>query len=476
MHLRSKKEKKSHRKKLRLKMKRKKAKSRKALRKIIKMSLKSHKAKKLISSSDKNSQAIRTNKKRILIFLGAGATNCFNGPAGEYILNEFKANNKYRTKSNIPVGQFLFDKLFETYGDQTNFETIIASIELLLNYHLSQQNNSSDPIFKSIIPIFFTLDESFLDQIDNFVIHDTQDESEMVILEYYVDGNIETMSLARTSVRIYYYSRILSNFLSLLAMLISQYEDGVEDYNSKFKRFVNYLIRRNYTINFFTTNYDNLIPTILIDKKIFNGFDIKGHDGNNLLFNPHKIVFDDTSIKYFNLHGSIYWHYEFLMEYSEYRYVFNNEEYDLPFLPLTDLSNPGEEIVLSNIITGYNKTQRTLIPPFSLMLESFIKECTRADILLIIGYSFSDSHLNKILSLPFSFNSPKIINITKSTDNYLNTPEGHRFRKTLKKHDRLSNTVNPQHILSSQDKKQTVFINGLDDFLDNSDNWKSFLT
>lgn len=411
------------------------------------------------------------NTKRVLIFLGSGSTFCFGGPRGEEILTALRTDKKYRTKANIPIGQFLYDKLYGTYGKETNFETIIASVELILNYHMGQQNPNNNPIYKSIDSIFLSIDSSFLEQIENYNIYKIPDEHESIILQCFVNDHTTEVTLPQAIAKVYYYSKILNHFLSIITLQISKYSEGESIYNQKLKQFVNYLIFKNYKVNFFTTNYDNLIPKVLDEKNVFNGFDIEVADYEGQLFNAQRIVFDDTSIKHFNLHGSVYWHYEFLMSHLESKFIFNDKEYNLPFYNKTDFTNPGEETILLNIITGYNKTQRTLYPPFSLMLESFIKEIVRADILIVIGYSFSDNHVNKILSLSLGQRPLKTLLITKTDDNSPNSIDIQRFKYLLKKFDNLSNPIRSNNMISSPDKSQNVYINGFGEFLCNTSSW-----
>lgn len=464
MHIRTIQEKKTRRFHLRLKRRRKSQKSRKSRKTLKKNKLKLHFIKKKPNSN--------LRRKNVLIFLGAGSTICFGGPTSAEILSDLLTDVRFRTKDNRPVGQFLYDKLHDSFGEQTNFETIIAAIELIVNYQLAKENDTENPNLRSIIPSFLNFDESFLDQLDNFTLTDIADEPDQVFLEYSNDGISQTITWPRNLVRLYYYSKILNNFLSLISIKIAGYSDGNTDYNLKLKNFFNYLISCNYRINFFTTNYDNLLPYILEDQRIFNGFDTRYLEEEGLRYNPKKIIFDDTVIKFFNLHGSIYWHHEFLMDQTEYQFIFKDQEYNLPIFAQTDIINPGEELVLSNIISGYNKTQRTLSPPFSLMLESFLQECIKTDILIIVGYSFSDSHLNKIISIPFNKDAPKIINVTHSTNTYLNTPEGQKFSAILKRHQRLINPLIFRNYISSPDKSQIVFFKGFNDFLDDKENWK----
>ncbi len=471
MRFKSKKTKKDRRFQLKLKRRRKVDKSGKSKHSI--------KAKKILQSSRLRRQSYKINpnkshvRKRVLVFLGAGATMCFGGAKSDTILEDIKTDQRFKTTDNVPIGQYLYDKLNETFGNQANFETVIASIELIITYHLAKTNDTENPNLKSIVPSFLIFNEDFLNKIDNFTLHEIPEHPDEVILEYFNNLVLQTFTLPRKTVRLFYYSKILNNFLSLISIRINQYAEGDSDYNLKFKNFVNYLISNYYHVNFFTTNYDNLIPKILEGRNVFNGFDGPNQDNSGLQYNSKKIIFNDSVTKVFNLHGSIFWHHEFLMDHMEYQFVFKPEEYNLPLFSKTDVTNPGEELVLSNIITGYNKTQRTLSPPFSLMIGSFIKECLRADVILIIGYSFSDNHLNKILSSPFNENSPRIVNITQSSLDYLRTPEGKKFTELLKRKFALTSPVIDDNFISSTDNRQMIYFSGLASFLDSKDNWKT---
>ena len=53
--------------------------------------------------------------------------------------------------------------------------------------------------------------------------------------------------------------------------------------------------------------------------------------------------------------------------------------------------------MLTNIITGYQKIQKSIFPPFRQMQAAFDKDCCLADNIYIIGYSFGDEHINETL-------------------------------------------------------------------------------
>lgn len=74
--------------------------------------------------------------------------------------------------------------------------------------------------------------------------------------------------------------------------------------------------------------------------------------------------------------------------------------YDYP----TKQSEKGKTLLLSNIITGYQKTQRGIFSPFKQMSSAFDKDCVLVDHIFVIGYSFNDEHINASLRSGLEYN------------------------------------------------------------------------
>lgn len=55
----------------------------------------------------------------------------------------------------------------------------------------------------------------------------------------------------------------------------------------------------------------------------------------------------------------------------------------------------GKSINPSNIISGYQKTQKSSISPFRQIQSAFDRDCVKANVMYIVGYSFSDTHINE---------------------------------------------------------------------------------
>ena len=69
--------------------------------------------------------------------------------------------------------------------------------------------------------------------------------------------------------------------------------------------------------------------------------------------------------------------------------------------------------MLTNIITGYQKTQKVTLSPFRQMYASFDRDCILANEIFIIGYSFGDAHINECLKIALRCNPEVHITIVE---------------------------------------------------------------
>ncbi|MBK5271559.1 MAG: SIR2 family protein [Bacteroidia bacterium] len=121
---------------------------------------------------------------------------------------------------------------------------------------------------------------------------------------------------------------------------------------------------------------------------------------------------------YYNLHGSAYWTIQ-----NENSNNLPGYQYFLSGVPETNDSaatieiESGRKLLLTNIITGYQKVQKTAISPFRQMLSAFDRDCFDANELYIIGYSFGDEHINDIIRNARKYNSDLEIILINPTFN-----------------------------------------------------------
>ncbi len=71
----------------------------------------------------------------------------------------------------------------------------------------------------------------------------------------------------------------------------------------------------------------------------------------------------------------------------------------------------GKTLLFTNTITGYQKAQRGMITPFKQMQAAFDRDCSLADEVYVIGYSFGDEHINESLKTALRHNKKHRITI-----------------------------------------------------------------
>lgn len=151
--------------------------------------------------------------------------------------------------------------------------------------------------------------------------------------------------------------------------------------------------------------FDGSIPFIQKDDYKSKPFDVK------------RIMTDDSCNVHYNLHGSSYW--------NVFSSDLNNHEITSErFIHLqcneahtTFQVEKGKTILVPNIITGYQKAQKTALTPFKQMQAAFDKDCMFANKLIIVGYSIGDEHIKTSLrhnpNLTIHLIAPNILDYNK---------------------------------------------------------------
>jgi hypothetical protein len=163
------------------------------------------------------------------------------------------------------------------------------------------------------------------------------------------------------------------------------------------KLFVNWMkmLSGNSILRLYTLNYENIFKILLegADMPIFDGF-----EGPGLGANICKILSATESHIHYNLHGSAFWEVRDLDE-NQLR---NPEIVLSPDSCLPSVNGPasvqiekGKTLLVTNIVTGYQKAQKGMITPFKQMQAAFERDCCFADEIYVVGYSFGDEHINE---------------------------------------------------------------------------------
>ena len=305
-------------------------------------------------------------KKKIVYLLGAGAMLDFDGPKTSELTDICVVVLKKYSCEGI------LTSLDATYGKgKYNFETIIASIEYLMDWAVAYERQGYISVDNTnvIISIMCSKYQSFN---SNQLLH------------------------------------IYEELINCILERVSQY-----DYNFSHKP--EHDVLRCYfksefdknTNKIYSLNYDRLIPH-LFGKTIYDG---TLDSSDFFCYDLNK--FKKSQQSYFNLHGSIYLKKEIDPTVMSYRVRLCGIPQGLTYALEQEGGSPNERKIFCPIIAGYSKTQRVLGEPFNFGLGAFMEDCNLCDELIIVGYSFSDPHINSIIRNYFRIREKKMIIVDK---------------------------------------------------------------
>ncbi|MEX2347807.1 MAG: SIR2 family protein [Balneolaceae bacterium] len=378
------------------------------------------------------------SKKRNVYLFGAGAVIDWEGPKTPEITEVFlKSGFKCSDKETRITYRIHQELLKNGWGDsEVNFELILGVIEDLIGYYLTNQSAKS-----SVLRCFLRENETLI-KLFPVVFPFDDEEKEILLLpnnEEYEKLNFSNNNQGKAK----FLNFLLVDLITTISSHIPAYsyysefkKDVIEkETNQKLNNdFFEWMNKENSIKRMYTLNYDYLFKKILEnrDAEVFDGFNLNDPKGNEE-FEPdlYKICSDFDSNIHYNLHGSIWWRPKrnqgFGLNGAKFTKTafteFLSNEYHEGF-PVLEIEN-GREIILSNIISGTNKTLRTAISPFRQMLSAFDRDCITADNLFIVGYSFSDGHLNEIINIALEENRDLNIHVidpileSKNLDDHL---------------------------------------------------------
>ncbi len=160
------------------------------------------------------------------------------------------------------------------------------------------------------------------------------------------------------------------------------------------------LILRHFTQaeenHIYSLNYDRIIP------EVFQKNSVTVFDGtiNGSAFKQPINSFVSSPNTFFNLHGNIYLYQNPLSLYDVYQ---SDKPVYLSSLYPVNGGNPRERCFFTPIISGYSKTQHIMSKPFSFGISSLSIDLQECDEFEVIGYSFSDNHINGLIASFFDF-------------------------------------------------------------------------
>jgi hypothetical protein len=325
-------------------------------------------------------------RKRILFLLGAGAAYHW------FDKSKISASTDDITKemeTQIPFCKLLREQLSEMKLPSVNFETLVNSIEnLTLHYY-----GLKEPI---------DYDNSLLFEPSGWV------------KDYFKTENNESIKNQLFDI----YEKCIEIIVDKIKSYDCCIKDNYEGKNNSLKEFLLFMKNSSNVLRAYTLNYDQMFIDVCKDSTLeFND----GFEKTSDLVNPkiggsndfiHKFSIDLIINKidndcFYNLHGSVFWHWlHYPFGSTEKSQFVKTFEYFGGFSDWESIntgdnlkeSNPNERIIKAPIITGFKKLQRLNIEPFNAISNTFYRDCLQADAFVFIGYSFNDPHINNVLS------------------------------------------------------------------------------
>jgi hypothetical protein len=285
-------------------------------------------------------------KPRIAFLAGAGLSMSADLPGAIAIVEKFKAalSQKSPLVDDVPnellteVLRFLCGGIRFQRGVNNQDPDLQLNIEEIANAALRLKNRMSNPVAAYVSGWHTRLTEL--------------EAKHPKLLDFFIDAIYEQLSL-----------------------WLATPEAAKIDFLSRLCEFAG-----PYTVSFFTLNYDLLVEAALTSR---NAEFVNGMDSKRAEWSP-ELFANDEVIRLFKLHGSLDWvdHELFGICSMEFPRHGRAEEFEGDQTPL--------------IIFGTDQ-KLTSKEPFLSLLYYFSSEIKKSDIVIIIGYSFGDSHLNDIL-------------------------------------------------------------------------------
>jgi hypothetical protein len=363
-------------------------------------------------------------KNREVFLFGAGAVIDWKAPATPELTKLIRESGFLIKNSETKITEFIYQRLLKSgYQDfEINFETIINVIEELIVYNSEYNNKIQTP---SLLKTFFS--ENDLSYIYNYSIQGgIRKHAYQLQIPCGKDYEFSQYAYYNENPNHFFLQHLLAVLLTQISIKVSRYSWNSPSHsnvemNSKISlNFRKWLkeIGNESILRLYTLNYDNLFQALLAKENIdcFDGF--YSTDDYFARADILKISSDINSNIHYNLHGSAYWK------------VLSKDKNNMPNPEIVKLKGihlqmndsvatmqieKGKTLQISNIITGYQKSQKSKFTPFRQFQSAFDIDCYNANKITIVGYSFNDEHINEALKITLRYNPNIIIEIIDPT-------------------------------------------------------------
>lgn len=360
--------------------------------------------------------------KHTVFLFGAGATLAWNSPTTSELTNLIRQSGFKTADNQTFITEFIYARLLENgyTTNDINFETIISVLEELV-IHYSQFNaHSKTP---SLMSSFLTL--RYESELLNYsILGGVPRHGYQLNIPKDVQYPFSKHSYHDETPSQFFFQQLLSVLLTNITARIHEYAyhtqsssmESIDNDNSK--AFVSWmkLLSEKRLLRLYTLNYERLFKILLArdGMDVFEGFDCDEFVERTMRANVPRILSDTQSHIHYNLHGSAFWEVLPL----DKKQLPNPEIIMSPVFALPLTNDPacvqiekGKTLLVTNMITGYQKAQRGMITPFKQMQSAFDRDCCLADEIYVVGYSFGDEHINESLKTALRHNNKLHITI-----------------------------------------------------------------
>lgn len=380
---------------------------------------------------------------RSVIITGAGAVLPWGGPSTAELTNLLCKDKVFINNEDQSIGDYLYNILSrkenerEPRFNEPNFETILYLIEVIYEYRKSKFQ-MPESFFR--INDIFNLKEDIDQQLLTF-----QNTNPNVYSERFLNT---AFGEKRLIVHELYYYQLLQHFIFLIKEKIDIFEksefEKFSDINGRFNHFLNSLKLNNGVIRFYTLNYDDL-PLTVSKIPFFDGYD------DSKKIDVNRIVNDNQIDCYYHLHGSF--------RLNLKGEISDNYDHCSP-----QMSFYNNELISTNIISGYNKLDRMMGESYFHFYNKLVDDCYKASQIFIIGYSFGDLHINAAINGAMLSGKAKLICIDCCDEasfayNYNKTHPTSEYRLYKDIHGSNNQTY------TKETDKVKLYLDGLEDYL-----------
>ena len=190
-------------------------------------------------------------------------------------------------------------------------------------------------------------------------------------------------------------TRVLNQHTFLLEKLVRHMRECSRTFDSQSAAFQDYKnffaeLRDQFHLGIYNLNYD--IVAHKAWPSAFNGFDSRGR------FDPLCVSQREDWGFIYHLHGSV--HHSVCHEVTRPWIIWKEnlaEEFTDCGLPQIEMAQNFRSLPLTTLIAGGSKLDQLLAEPFQTFYSTLARHIHEADAMLVVGYGFGDSHVNRTL-------------------------------------------------------------------------------